>query len=67
VIRSGIPRRALRLACDQDVLAMSQPVWDELIEVLHRPRLARFIDALGATRYLNCFVRFTSGSSRSSG
>jgi uncharacterized protein len=24
---------------------MSQPVWDELIEVLHRPRLARFIDA----------------------
>jgi uncharacterized protein len=45
VIRSGIPGRALRLACDQDVLAMSQPVWDELIEVLHRPRLARFIDA----------------------
>ena len=44
-IRAGIPRRALRLACDRDVPAMSQPVWDELIEVLHRPKLARFVDA----------------------
>jgi putative PIN family toxin of toxin-antitoxin system len=24
---------------------MSQPVWDELVEVLHRPRLARFVNA----------------------
>ncbi len=24
--------------------ALSQEVWDELVEVLHRPRLARFID-----------------------
>ena len=24
---------------------MSQSVWDELVEVLHRPRLARFVDA----------------------
>jgi hypothetical protein len=45
VIRAGIPRQALRLACDRDVPAMSQPVWDELVEVLHRPRLARFVAA----------------------
>lgn len=25
---------------------MSQPVWDELVEVLNRPRLARFVDAM---------------------
>jgi uncharacterized protein len=24
---------------------MSQQVWDELVEVLHRPRLARFVNA----------------------
>jgi uncharacterized protein len=24
---------------------MSHPVWNELVEVLHRPRLARFVDA----------------------
>ena len=23
---------------------MSRPAWDELVEVLHRPRLARFVD-----------------------
>jgi putative PIN family toxin of toxin-antitoxin system len=34
----------LRLACEHDVPALSQSVWDELVEVLHRPRLARFID-----------------------
>jgi putative PIN family toxin of toxin-antitoxin system len=45
VIRAGIPRRALYLACDRDAVAMSQSVWDELVEVLNRPRLARFVDA----------------------
>jgi uncharacterized protein len=45
VIRPGNPRRAFRLACDRDVPAMSQHVWDELVEVLHRPRLARFVNA----------------------
>jgi uncharacterized protein len=32
------------MACEQDTLAMSQPVWNELVAVLHRPRLARFVD-----------------------
>jgi uncharacterized protein len=45
VIRAGIPRRALHRACDRDTVAMSQSVWDELVEVLNRPRLARFVDA----------------------
>src|SRR5579883_3622875 len=44
VIRPVILHRALRLACTNDVLAMSQPVRDELVEMLHRPRLARSID-----------------------
>jgi putative PIN family toxin of toxin-antitoxin system len=34
----------LHLACWHDVPARSQAVWDELVEVLHRPRLARFVD-----------------------
>jgi transposase len=33
VIRPGIPSRAL------------QPAWDELVDALNRPRLARFVDA----------------------
>jgi putative PIN family toxin of toxin-antitoxin system len=44
-MRPGIPRRALHIACDREVLATSQHVWDELVEVLHRPSLARFVDA----------------------
>lgn len=43
VIRPGIPRDALYRACDHDKPAMSQVVWDELVDVLHRPRLPRFI------------------------
>ena len=41
----GTPYQALRKARATDVLAMSQAVFDELSDVLHRPRLARFIDA----------------------
>jgi hypothetical protein len=40
----GIPHQALRKARGSDALAMSQPVFDEVFDVLHRPRLARFID-----------------------
>lgn len=42
--RDGVPERALHHALRTDTLALSQPVLDELIEVLHRPRLARFLD-----------------------
>jgi putative PIN family toxin of toxin-antitoxin system len=34
----------LRFACAHDVPALSREVWDELEGVLHRPRLARFVD-----------------------
>jgi putative PIN family toxin of toxin-antitoxin system len=40
----GVPYHALRQARANDLLAMSQPVFDEVFDVLHRPRLARFID-----------------------
>jgi uncharacterized protein len=40
----GLPYQALRLARAIDTLAMSQPVFDEVFDVLHRPRLARFVD-----------------------
>ena len=41
----GIPYQALRQARATDTLAMSQPVFDEVFDVLHRPRLARFVEA----------------------
>ena len=40
----SVPRRALNKARGQDRLALSRAVHDEIVEVLHRPRLARFID-----------------------
>jgi len=42
--RDGKPLDALRKALLTDTLALSRPVEDELLEVLSRPRLARFID-----------------------
>jgi len=39
----GVPRLAVQLARDQDIFALSEAVLDELIDVLHRPRLARFV------------------------
>ena len=38
-----MPRRAFRRACERDVFALSQAVWDEVAHVLDRPRLARFV------------------------
>ena len=35
--------RAFELARGRDTLAMSRPVFDEIADVLNRPRLARFI------------------------
>ena len=41
----GIPYQALKKARSTDVLALSQPVFDEVFDVLYRLRLARFINA----------------------
>ena len=42
--REGTPGNALRNALLTDTLALSRPVEDELLDVLSRPRLTRFID-----------------------
>jgi len=40
----SVPRRAVQKARMQDRFCMSRAVFDEIVEVLHRPRLARFVD-----------------------
>jgi putative PIN family toxin of toxin-antitoxin system len=40
----GVPRHAFAKARGADQLAMSQPVFDEISDVLHRPGLARYLD-----------------------
>lgn len=40
----SVPRRALNKARGQDRFALSKAVYAEVVDVLHRPRLARFID-----------------------
>jgi putative PIN family toxin of toxin-antitoxin system len=40
----GIPFAAFAKARAAQQIAMSQPVFDELAEVLHRPGLVRFVD-----------------------
>ncbi len=40
----SVPDRAVRHALQVDHVAVSEPVMVELLDVLHRPRLARFID-----------------------
>ena len=42
--RDGLPRRAFHQARQHDVIALSEAVRDEVVEVLHRPRLVRFVD-----------------------
>lgn len=42
--RDGTPLAAFRKALRTDRIALSTAVEQELVEVLHRPRLARFID-----------------------
>jgi putative PIN family toxin of toxin-antitoxin system len=44
--RNSNPYRALHHAREHAGLALSAPVYREIFEVLHRPRLARFIDAV---------------------
>lgn len=42
--RGSVPDLAVRHALRTDQIAVSGPVMAELLDVLHRPRLARFID-----------------------
>jgi putative PIN family toxin of toxin-antitoxin system len=57
------PDRALRHALRTDRVAVSDAVLDELLDVLHRPRLARFVDPGLRTALLSQLlelgVRFT--------
>ncbi len=43
--RDGVPERALRHALRADKVALSEAVLAELLDVLHRERLARYLDA----------------------
>lgn len=40
----SVPDQAVRHALQTDRVAVSEPVMAELLDVLHRPRLARFLD-----------------------
>lgn len=40
---NGLPRQALRLATDEDLIALSLAIFEEINDVLHRPGLARFV------------------------
>jgi putative PIN family toxin of toxin-antitoxin system len=42
--RDGVPLRALRTALTEDAVAISPAIEAELLDVLHRPRLARYLD-----------------------
>lgn len=43
---NGVPFRAFAKARASDQVGMSQAVFDEVSDVLHRPRLARFLDTV---------------------
>lgn len=42
--RGSVPDQAVRQAFRMDRIAVSEPVMAELLDVLYRPRLARFVD-----------------------
>ena len=42
--RDGVPERALLHVLRMDRIAISDPVLDEYLDVLHRPRLARLLN-----------------------
>lgn len=42
--RGSVPDRAVRHAFRTDKIAVSEAMMAELLDILHRPRLARFID-----------------------
>ncbi len=43
IVPDSIPRRAIQKACDTEDIALSLAVWNELVEVLNRPKLARYV------------------------
>jgi putative PIN family toxin of toxin-antitoxin system len=43
ILPGSIPHRAIQKACDNEDIALSPAVWDEVVEVLNRPRLARYV------------------------
>lgn len=59
--RGSVPDRAVRHAFRTDRVALSEPVRAELLDVLHRPKLARFVtpdvraDLLGQLSTLGVF------------
>jgi len=63
MVRGSVPDRAVRHAFASDRIAMSDLVMDELLDVPHRPRLARFVDPGLRTALLSQLlelgVRFT--------
>jgi len=44
IIPHSTPRRAIEYATMRDLVALSDAIYAELVEVLNRPRLARFIN-----------------------
>ena len=52
----SVPRRAVHKARRKDRFALSKAVHDEIVEVLHRPRLARFVVPELRTELLDLLV-----------
>lgn len=52
----GVPRRAVHAARRRDRFALSTAVLDEVVEVLHRPRLARFTNSVLRDELLDLLV-----------
>ena len=52
----GIPSRAVQRALREDQVAISEPVMAELLDVLHRPRVARFLKPELRSQLLGQFV-----------
>ena len=54
--RDSVPRRAVHRARERDTFALSEPIRDEVVEVLHRPRLARFLDPVLRDELLDLLI-----------
>ena len=52
----SVPRRVVRKAREQDTFALSEAVRNEVVEVLHRPRLALFVDPVLRDELLDLLI-----------
>lgn len=52
----SVPRRAVRKAREEDTFALPEAVRHEVVEVLHRPRLARFVDPVLRDELLDLLI-----------